>query len=75
MGQRSKHRNGRMKYHIILENNGKFRQLSHRAQSYNKAVKRARKLAKEMYPNKYLTNISTGCTIKEYTEVYVTESE
>jgi hypothetical protein len=63
-----------VKYHIILEDNGKCRQLSQRAQSYTKAVRRARKLAKEMYPNKHLTNTSTGAILKEYTEVYVTES-
>jgi hypothetical protein len=64
-----------MKYHIILETNGKCRQLSVRAQSYDKAVKRARKLAREMFPNKHLTNTSTGVILGEYTEVYVTESE
>jgi hypothetical protein len=63
-----------MKYHIILETNGKCRQLSQRAHSYDKAVRRARKLAMEKYPNKCLTNTSTGCIIKEYTEVYIQES-
>jgi hypothetical protein len=64
-----------MKYHIILEIKGTCRQLSQRAQSYTKAVKRARKLAMEKYPNKYLTNTSTGCIIGEYKEMYVVESE
>jgi hypothetical protein len=63
-----------MKYHIILETNGKCRQLSQRAQSYTKAVKRARKLAKEMFPDRDLTNTSTGAIIGEYKEMYVVES-
>jgi hypothetical protein len=64
-----------MKYHIILETNGTCTQLSQRAQSYSKAVQRARKLAREMYPGRDLTNISTGAIIGEYTQVYIIESE
>jgi hypothetical protein len=64
-----------MKYHIILETNGKCRQLSVRAHTFDKAVKRARKLAEEIYPYRDLKKTSTGAIIKEYTEVYVTESE
>jgi hypothetical protein len=63
-----------MKYHIILETDGTRKQLSHRAQLFNKAVRRARKLAAEMYPNKHLTNTSTGCILKEYSEIYIVES-
>jgi ATP-dependent protease HslVU (ClpYQ) peptidase subunit len=64
-----------MKYHIILETNGICTQLSQRAHSYDKAVRRARKLAREIYPDRDLTNISTGCIIEEYTQVYIIESE
>jgi hypothetical protein len=64
-----------MKYHIILETNGTVKQLSQRAHTFDKVVRRARKLASEMYPDKGLTNTSTGVIIGEYTEMYVTESE
>jgi hypothetical protein len=63
-----------MKYHIILETNGTVKQLSQRAHTFNKAIRRARKLAVELFPGKGLTNTSTGCILKEYTEVYVLES-
>jgi hypothetical protein len=64
-----------LKYHIILETNGTCKQLSQRAQSYTKAVRRARKLAREMYPDRDLTKINTGAIIEEYTQVYIIESE
>lgn len=65
-----------MRYHIILENKGKCRQLSQRAERKDRAVARARKLAQAMLEEgKELTNTSTGGIIKEYTEVYVVESD
>jgi hypothetical protein len=63
-----------MKYHIILDKQGNYRQLSKRAYPYARAIKRARKLAADMFPSNELTNTSTGCRVKEYTEVYVIES-
>lgn len=63
-----------MKYHIILEDNGTITQLSQRAQTFAKAVRRARTLAAKMYPEMGLTNISTGAIIEEYTQVYVVEN-
>jgi hypothetical protein len=64
-----------MKYHIILDKQGNYRQLSVRAYPYARAIKRARKLAADMFPYTELTNTSTGCRVKEYTEVYIIESE